>query len=88
MESIAEGDPDYDTSSLTSQKENNHKEKILVSVRLRPINDKERARNDACDWECINSSTIVFKSTLPERNMFPSAYTFGNQIHLGKHINR
>ncbi|GMI96838.1 hypothetical protein like AT5G66310 [Hibiscus trionum] len=52
------------------------REKILVSVRLRPLNDKERARNGLSDWECINDDTIVFKNNLPERAMYPAAYTF------------
>ncbi|KAL5847763.1 hypothetical protein ACOSQ3_011287 [Xanthoceras sorbifolium] len=51
-------------------------EKILVLVRLRPLNDKEISRNDVSDWECINNSTIIFKNSLPERSMFPAAYTF------------
>ncbi|XP_038990599.1 kinesin-like protein KIN-7F [Hibiscus syriacus] len=51
-------------------------EKFFVSVRLRPLNDKERARNSISDWECINNDTIVFKNSLPERSMFPVAYSF------------
>ncbi|MFQ6642056.1 hypothetical protein Gotur_017661 [Gossypium turneri] len=47
-------------------------EKIFVSVRIRPLNDKERKS----DWECINNDTIIFKNSLPERSMFPAAYTF------------
>ncbi|KAA8528709.1 hypothetical protein F0562_036064 [Nyssa sinensis] len=52
-----------------------HEEKILVSVRFRPLNEKEIARHDMSDWECINN-TILFKNTLPERSMFPTAYTY------------
>ncbi|XP_042485378.1 kinesin-like protein KIN-7E isoform X2 [Macadamia integrifolia] len=51
-------------------------EKIFVSVRLRPLNAKEVARNDPSDWECINDNTIIFRNSLPERSMYPSAYTF------------
>ncbi|GMJ15431.1 hypothetical protein HRI_005212300 [Hibiscus trionum] len=51
-------------------------EKIFVSVRLRPLNDKERAGNGISDWECINNDTIVFNNSLPERAMFPASYTF------------
>lgn len=47
-------------------------ERILVSVRLRPINEKEIARNDVSDWECINDKTIIFKNSLHA----PTAYTF------------
>lgn len=57
-------------------------EKILVSVRVRPLNEKEKTRNDGCDWECINNTTIICKyHNLPDR---PS-YTFGkilNYLHL------
>lgn len=54
-------------------------EKIYVSVRLRPLNDKERSRNDVPDWECINNTTIIYRShlSISERSMYPSAYTFG-----------
>lgn len=51
-------------------------ERILVFVRVRPLNDREISRNDVSDWECINNSTIIFKNSLPERSMFPAAYTF------------
>nr|Q9FIG8.2 RecName: Full=Kinesin-like protein KIN-7J [Arabidopsis thaliana] len=51
-------------------------EKILVSVRVRPQNEKEKARNDICDWECVNNTTIVCNNNLPERSLFPSTYTF------------
>ncbi|ESQ44828.1 hypothetical protein EUTSA_v10003349mg [Eutrema salsugineum] len=51
-------------------------EKILVSVRVRPRNEKEKTRNDICDWECINNTTIICNNNLPERSLFPSIYTF------------
>ncbi|EOA18236.1 hypothetical protein CARUB_v10006728mg [Capsella rubella] len=48
-------------------------EKILVSVRVRPLNDKETTRNDRCDWDCINDNTIICKfHNLPDK----SSYTF------------
>lgn len=59
---------------------NGHDERIFVSVRLRPLNDKETARNDVSDWECINNSTIIYKNNIAERSLFPAAYTFGKQI--------
>lgn len=52
-------------------------ERIVVSVRVRPLNDKELERGDPSDWECINNTTIISKSSLPERSMQPTAYTFG-----------
>lgn len=62
--------------SLTAGQE----ERILVFVRLRPLNEKEYARNDVSDWECINNNSIVFKNSLLERSVYPPAYTFGMQM--------
>ncbi|KAF2310053.1 hypothetical protein GH714_006347 [Hevea brasiliensis] len=60
-------------------------ERIFVSVRMRPLNEREIARNDVCDWECINSTTIIFKSNMPDRSLVPTAYTFdrvfGSECH-------
>ncbi|KAI8003431.1 Kinesin-like protein KIN-7F [Camellia lanceoleosa] len=55
---------------------NAHEEKILVSVRLRPLNEREIEKNDVSDWECINNTTIIYKNSVSERSMFPTAYTF------------
>jgi centromeric protein E len=53
-------------------------EKILVSVRLRPLSDKEIARGDPAEWECINHTTIISRSTFPGRpTTAPTAYSFG-----------
>ncbi|KAL6583228.1 hypothetical protein OROMI_005306 [Orobanche minor] len=54
-------------------------ERIYVSVRLRPLNQKEILRNDVSDWECVNDKTIVYKNvglSASERSMYPAAYTF------------
>lgn len=51
-------------------------EKILVLVRLRPLSEKEIARNEVSDWECINETSILFRNSLQERSMFPTAYTY------------
>ncbi|KAI3989119.1 hypothetical protein MKX01_033155 [Papaver californicum] len=51
-------------------------EKIFVSVRLRPLNAREIGKNnDGSDWECISDNTIIFKNSIPERSMYPTAYT-------------
>lgn len=63
------------------QDSNGLEETIRVSIRLRPLNDKELAKNDSSDWECINNNSVVFRSTLPERSMFPQSYTFGKKLH-------
>ncbi|KAK7262935.1 hypothetical protein RJT34_30516 [Clitoria ternatea] len=54
-------------------------ERILVSVRVRPLNEKELSRNDLSEWECINDTTIMYRSNLSpsERSLYPTAYTFG-----------
>ncbi|GFP94520.1 kinesin-like protein nack1 [Phtheirospermum japonicum] len=56
-------------------------ERISVSVRVRPLNDKEFSSNDVSDWECVNDDTIVYKNVsylASERSMsmYPTAYTF------------
>ncbi|KAA8536043.1 hypothetical protein F0562_028521 [Nyssa sinensis] len=51
-------------------------ENILVLVRLRPLSEKEIAGNEVSDWECINETTILFRNSLQERSMFPTAYTY------------
>ncbi|KAJ1422573.1 P-loop containing nucleoside triphosphate hydrolase [Sesbania bispinosa] len=55
-----------------------NEERILVSVRVRPLNDKELTRNDLSEWECINNTTIMYRSNLSasDRSLYPTAYTF------------
>ncbi|KAG9142519.1 hypothetical protein Leryth_017009 [Lithospermum erythrorhizon] len=58
------------------QGRNGDEEKILVLVRLRPLSEKETARSEVSDWECINDSTILYRNSLQERSGLPTAYTF------------
>ncbi|KAL3038869.1 hypothetical protein AAZX31_01G155600 [Glycine max] len=60
------------------QEPTGHDERILVSVRLRPLNEKELARNDVSDWECINDTAIIYRSNLSasDRSLYPTAYSF------------
>ncbi|GAB4853833.1 hypothetical protein Ancab_018028 [Ancistrocladus abbreviatus] len=51
-------------------------EKILVLVRLRPLNEKEIAKSEVADWECINETTILYRNSLQERSGLPTAYAF------------
>lgn len=51
-------------------------EKILVLVRLRPLNEKEISKNEVVDWECINESTILYRNSLQERSGLPTVYSF------------
>ncbi|KAL9662385.1 hypothetical protein QQ045_027218 [Rhodiola kirilowii] len=63
----------WDTESLGGGSQD---ERILVSVRLRPLNEREKLCNDASDWECINSTTVIYKKSVPERSLYPAAYAF------------
>ncbi|KAM7264260.1 hypothetical protein ACFE04_001943 [Oxalis oulophora] len=51
-------------------------QKILVLIRLRPLNDREILADESADWECINDTTILYRNTLREGSTFPSAYSF------------
>jgi centromeric protein E len=54
-------------------------EKIYVTVRVRPLSNKELARSDTSDWECTNDNTIASKISVPDRSPYPSSYTFGKK---------
>ncbi|XP_042044372.1 kinesin-like protein KIN-7G, partial [Salvia splendens] len=54
-------------------------ERILVCVRLRPLNDKEISNNDVSDWECVSSDTLVYKNVghiASATSTYPTSYTF------------
>ncbi|KAE8677131.1 Kinesin-like protein NACK1 [Hibiscus syriacus] len=42
-------------------------EKILVTVRMRPLNQREQAMYDLIAWDCVDDHTIVFKNLNHER---------------------
>ena len=69
-----------ESAKWDNQLSNAHEEKIFVSIRLRPLNDRELANEDAAVWECINSTTLLYKNSLPERSAIPTAYNFGEQM--------
>ena len=50
----------------TPRSNGHDEEKILVSVRLRPLNVKEKGRYDESERECISSNSIRCKNTLSE----------------------
>lgn len=54
-------------------------DKIVVTVRLRPLNKREESAKDQVAWECIDEHTIVYKPSFHERVAQPSSFTFGNQ---------
>ncbi|CAH9126075.1 unnamed protein product [Cuscuta epithymum] len=51
-------------------------ERILVLVRLRPLSAKEISRNEVSEWECINDTTILYRNSIQERSVLPTAYSF------------
>ncbi|CAN7096260.1 hypothetical protein IGI04_038465 [Brassica rapa subsp. trilocularis] len=52
-------------------------EKIVVTVRLRPLNKKELLARDQVAWQCVDSHTIVSKPQAPhERSHHQSSFTF------------
>lgn len=50
-------------------------EKILVTVRMRPLSRKEQAMYDLIAWDCIDEQKIVFMDPNHERPSTP--YIFG-----------
>lgn len=60
-------------------------EKIVVTVRLRPLNKREQLAKDQVAWECIDEHTIVQKPPTQERATQPASFTFGNELNLHIH---
>ncbi|XP_078445883.1 ATP binding microtubule motor family protein [Wolffia australiana] len=51
-------------------------EKIFVTVRVRPLSNKEQALKDHVAWECVYDNTVVFKSSNQDRSNSTSSHTF------------
>ncbi|KAJ4831573.1 Kinesin-like protein nack1 [Turnera subulata] len=51
-------------------------EKIVVTVRLRPLNKREQLAKDQVAWECVDEHTIVPKQLPQERTAQPASFTF------------
>ncbi|KAK6921217.1 NPK1-activating kinesin-like protein, C-terminal [Dillenia turbinata] len=51
-------------------------EKIVVTVRLRPLSKREQLAKDQVAWDCIDDHTIVFKPPTQDRSMQPNSFTF------------
>ncbi|KAJ6293592.1 hypothetical protein OIU76_021778 [Salix suchowensis] len=51
-------------------------EKIVVTVRLRPLNKKEQLAKDQVAWDCVDDHTIVFKPPSQERASQPASFVF------------
>ncbi|KAI5068317.1 hypothetical protein GOP47_0016662 [Adiantum capillus-veneris] len=52
------------------------RDKIFVTVRVRPLSSRETSQNDASVWDCMESKTISFRMPLPDRSPHPKCYTF------------
>lgn len=57
-------------------------EKIVVTVRLRPLNKREQIAKDQVAWECIDDQTIVYKPPPLDRAAQPASFTFGTPVTL------
>ncbi|KAA8541281.1 hypothetical protein F0562_025244 [Nyssa sinensis] len=51
-------------------------EKIVITVRLRPLNKREQSTKDQIAWECTDDHTIVCRSPPQERAVQPASFTF------------
>eukprot|EP00249_Psilotum_nudum_P001977 c14772_g1_i1 orf=85-3021(+) len=58
------------------QSNRGREEKILVTVRVRPLSSRELAHHDSSAWDCVDEKAIAFKPSLPERSPHPKYYTF------------
>lgn len=55
-------------------------EKILVTVRVRPLSRREQSLYDLIAWECVDEHSIVFTS--PNQERAPTSYTFGTPFYI------
>lgn len=53
-------------------------EKIVVTVRLRPLSKREQLAKDQVAWECIDDHTIVYKPPPQDRSAQSASFTFGS----------
>lgn len=67
------------TPATTPNGHRGREEKIVVTVRLRPLNKRELSAKDHAAWECIDDHTIIYRPVPQERAAQPaSSFTFGN----------
>lgn len=52
-------------------------EKIVVTVRLRPLSKREQLAKDNVSWQCTDDHTIVYKPASQERLSQSASFTFG-----------
>ncbi|CAL5205426.1 unnamed protein product [Lathyrus oleraceus] len=44
------------------EEEANTVERIFVAIRVRPLNEREKARQDVSDWECVSHNSVRLKN--------------------------
>ncbi|XP_022933057.1 kinesin-like protein NACK2 [Cucurbita moschata] len=62
------------TPSTTPGGPRTREEKILVTVRVRPLNRREQAMYDLIAWDCLDEHTIVFKNPNHDRPVNPYCF--------------
>ncbi|KAG6675749.1 hypothetical protein I3842_15G119300 [Carya illinoinensis] len=64
------------TPASTPGGQRTREEKIVVTVRLRPLNKRELLAKDQVAWECIDDHTIVHKPPPQDRSAQPASFIF------------
>ncbi|XVF53872.1 hypothetical protein PTKIN_Ptkin05aG0134400 [Pterospermum kingtungense] len=64
------------TPMTTPGGQKSKEEKIVVTVRLRPLSKREQLAKDQVAWDCVDDHTIVSKHPSQERTALPSSFTF------------
>ncbi|XP_019167258.1 PREDICTED: kinesin-like protein NACK1 [Ipomoea nil] len=62
------------TPASTPGGQRSKEDKIMVTVRLRPLNKKEQSAKDNVAWECIDEHSIVYKPMPHERSPQPTSF--------------
>lgn len=65
------------TPATTPGGQRTKEEKIVVTIRLRPLNKKEQLSKDQMAWECPDDHTVVYRPSPHERPPQPMAFMFG-----------
>ncbi|KAK4350040.1 hypothetical protein RND71_029353 [Anisodus tanguticus] len=64
------------TPATTPNGNRAREEKIVVTIRLRPLNKRELSVKDHAAWECIDDQTIIYRPLPQERGAQPASFTF------------
>ncbi|KAL5073899.1 hypothetical protein RYX36_012883 [Vicia faba] len=59
------------------EEEGNTVERIFVAIRVRPLNEREKARQDVSEWECVSHNSVRLKNNGHAEPRSPTdTYTF------------